>query len=292
MLDGIEISACVKPDPSWPIGKHALMNLNIVKRKGRTEIDPSNWRIPYQWQGTHYQDNDDQPFLLLINAGGGFVEGDVAELHARMEPGTRALLTTTAASKFYKCPGKAMSRELVHLHVAADALLEYYPDESIPFAQSRVERRTQIDIASSSRLFAVDMLSAGRIHYSAGEIFAFEYLESEFSIRIDGETRFLDRVFAFDADEARALEALWQGAHHAATVVCHASSLPVGIEADIEAALARHGLVSTGASRIGNLVTSRILAREAWHCHEAIQTIWSVVRPSIAGKPAKIIRKC
>ncbi|WP_439544228.1 urease accessory protein UreD [Hyphomicrobium sp.] len=292
MLDGNAIDGPVKPDPSWPIGKHALMNLNIVKRKGRTEIDPSNWRIPYQWQGTHYQDNDDQPFLLLINAGGGFVEGDVAELHARMEPGTRAVITTTAASKFYKCPGKAISRELVRLHVGPEALLEYYPDESIPFAQSRVERRTEIDIASSSRLFAVDMLSAGRIHYGAGEIFAFDQLQSEFSVRIDGQTRFVDRIVALDRDEARALKTLWQGAHHVATVVCYDAALPHGIEAEVEAALADHGLTSAGASRVGNMLTSRILAKEAWHCHEAVQRAWGVVRPHIAGKPAKLIRKC
>ncbi len=292
MRDGIEMPMTVKPDPSWPIGKHALMNLNIVKRKGRTEIDPSNWRIPYQWQGTHYQDNDDQPFLLLINAGGGFVEGDVAELHARMEPGTRALLTTTAASKFYKCPDKAMSRELVNLHVAPDALLEYYPDESIPFARSRVERRTTINLASSSRLFAVDTLSAGRIHYGAGEIFAFDYLESEFSITIDGEPKFTDRIIIVDAEEARVLEQLWQGAHHAATVVCYAADLPLGIEESVEAQLADRGLVAAGTSRIGSMMTCRILAREAWQCHEAIQAAWGVVRPSIAGKPAKLIRKC
>lgn len=292
MLDGIELKSSVKPDPTWPIGKHALMNLNILMRRGRTEIDPSSWRIPYQWQGTHYQDNDDQPFLLLINAGGGFVEGDVAELHARMEPGTRAVLTTTAASKFYKCPGKGISRELVHLHVGPDALLEYYPDESIPFAQSRVERRTEIDIASSSRLFAVDMLSAGRVHYGKGEIFAFDHLQSEFSIRVDGEIRFSDRIIAFDRDEALALKMLWHGAHHVATVVCYDAALPHSIEADVEAALADHGLTSAGASRVGSMVTCRILANEAWHCHEAVQRVWGVVRPHIAGKPAKLIRKC
>jgi len=71
------------PDPAWTIGKHALMNLHVVRRNGRTEIDPRSWRIPYQWQGCHYQDHDDQPFLLLINSGGGFVEGDAFEFLAR-----------------------------------------------------------------------------------------------------------------------------------------------------------------------------------------------------------------
>ena len=136
----------VLPNRNWVIGKHALMNLHVVKRNGRTEIDPKSWRIPYQWQGCHYQDNDDQPFLLTINSGGGFVEGDTAELYATMEPATRALITTTSASKFYKCPEGVTSRETISLKVGPAALLEYYPDEAIVFANSRVERRTVIEL--------------------------------------------------------------------------------------------------------------------------------------------------
>jgi urease accessory protein len=152
----------VLPQPDWIVGKHALMNIHAVRRNGRTEIDPRSWRIPYQWQGCHYQDADDQPFLLLINSGGGFVEGDVAELHGTLERGTRALITTTAASKFYKCIEGETSRELVNLSVGPEALLEYWPDESIPFALSRVERRTRIALEPSSRLFATDVIMARR----------------------------------------------------------------------------------------------------------------------------------
>ena len=112
-------SAPVQPDPEWIVGKHALMNVRALSRLGRTEIDPLRWRIPFQWQGYHYQDHDDQPFMLLVNSGGGFVEGDVAHFHAVLEPGTRALFTTTASSKFYKCPGGGVSREIVDLHVGA-----------------------------------------------------------------------------------------------------------------------------------------------------------------------------
>lgn len=282
----------VLPDPSWTIGKHALMNLHAVRRNGRTEIDPRSWRIPYQWQGCHYQDHDDQPFLLLINSGGGFVEGDVAELHATLEPGTRSLITTTAASKFYKCPEGRISREEANLRVLGDALLEYIPDESIPFARSRVERRTRIEIDSTARLFATDMVSAGRIAFGAGETFQFDSLDSSFEVVIDGETVVLDRMIAEDATEIGALRRLWQGAYHSVTVFGYAAGLPAGIEEEAEAALASLPLVSAGASRIGDLVVCRILAGEAWHCHDAILAAWSVLRPAIAGKPARPIRKC
>lgn len=282
----------VYPDSSWAIGKHALMNLQVVRRNGRTEIDPKSWRIPYQWQGCHYQDNDDQPFLLTINSGGGFVEGDSAQLYATMDAGTRALITTTAASKFYKCPQGATSREEIHIDVGPDALLEYYPDEAILFAGSRVERRTRINLDATSRLFATDMIAAGRIHYGAGEAFKFSALESEFEVRIDGEVVALDRLIAQDEEETEALERLWGGASQMATVVAVGSELPAGIEKTLETELAGCEVDAAGASRIGNVIICRILGSEAWACHEAIYKCWSVVRPHLAGKAARPIRKC
>ena len=44
----------IMPDPSWEIGKHALMNVRVSLINGRSEMQPSSWRIPYQWQGAHY----------------------------------------------------------------------------------------------------------------------------------------------------------------------------------------------------------------------------------------------
>jgi urease accessory protein len=287
------MAAIVLPQEDWVIGKHGLMNLRATLRRGRTEIEPHSWRIPYQWQGCHYQDNDDQPFLLLINSGGGFVEGDVAELHATLEPDTRALITTTAASKFYKCPAGLTSRELVEIEVGAGALLEYCPDESIPFGRSRVERRTHVALQGSSRLFATDIVAAGRIHHgSSGEAFAFEALNSEFKVSVDGRLVLLDRLVCDGAYEAAALRRLWDGATHAATIVAHAPDLPAGIEEEVEARLADTAATAAGASRNGDVVVCRILAAEAWACHEAVFACWAALRPAIAGKQARPIRKC
>jgi urease accessory protein len=282
----------VPPNRDWVIGKHALMNLHVLKRNGRTEIDPKSWRIPYQWQGCHYQDNDDQPFLLTINSGGGFVEGDAAELYATMEPDTRALITTTSASKFYKCLNGATSRESISLKVGPGALLEYYPDEAIVFANSRVERRTVIELDRTASLFAIDMVAAGRIHYGAGEAFMFKALRSEFEIRVDRRTVLLDRLIAQDAEEIDALQRLWGGASHLATVVAVGDDLPPDLERQLEAAMQECKISASGATRTGNIIICRILATEAWTCHEAIFRCWTVLRPYLAGKPARPIRKC
>jgi len=279
------------PDPDWIVGKHALLNIRAKLRNGRTEIDPHAWRIPYQWQGTHYQDHDDQPFLLLINSGGGFVEGDAAEFNGLLEPQTRTLVTTTAASKFYKCLSGGHCSETVNFSVGAGGLLEYMPDEAIPFARSRVRRRTTIELEGSSRLFATDMISAGRVHYGAGEEFMFSELQSEFNVVVDGSTLVSDRLLLTSVEEVQDLRELWAGARHMATVFAYFDNWPRGMEAMIERLNGVNG-VKLGASRIGNLIVVRILSGEVWQAQEAVFSTWEVMRPLIAGKPARRISKC
>ncbi len=279
------------PDPQWIVGKYALLNIHAKLRNRRTEIDPHSWRIPFQWQGTHYQDHDDQPFLLVINSGGGFVEGDSSELNGTLDPGTRALVTTTAASKYYKCLTGGRCTEVVNFNVGAGALLEYMPDEAIPFARSRVKRRTTISLAASSRLFATDMISAGRIHYGAGEEFMFSEMQSEFNVLIDGKLTISDRLYLTSLEEVDELKAMWGGARHMATVFCHGAEWPAGIEGLMEAQGPPAG-IAIGCSRIGGIIVARILTREIWQAQEAVFSLWRIVRPLIAGKAARPIRKC
>ena len=285
-------SAPIQPDPEWIVGKYALMNVRASSRLGRTEIDPLCWRIPFQWQGYHYQDHDDQPFMLLVNSGGGFVEGDVSHFHGVLEPGTRALFTTTASSKFYKCPGGAVSREIVDLHVGADALLEFCPDEAIPFARSRVHRINRIVLEPSSRLFATDMVSAGRVHYGNGEVFRFHHLVSEFRITLGGRLVALDRLVANTPETIAALQRLWQGRLHMATAFAYAPDLPQAVEDDVHEAIDGVAGTEAGVTRIGNLVIVRILSHETWQAHEALFNAWTALRPAIAGKNARPILKC
>jgi urease accessory protein len=284
--------APVQPDPNWIVGKHALMNVHARLQNGRTEIEPHSWRIPFQWQGCHYQDHDDEPFMLLLNSAGGFVEGDVSQFHATLDAGTRALFTTTASTKFYKCIEQETSREIVDILVGPGALLEYCPDEAIPFARSRTQRINRITMDESSRIFATDMISAGRIHYGDGEAFKFDSLKSEFEIRMGNRTIALDRLLATKPQAVADLQRLWHGAYHMATVFGYAPDLPHAIEDEVLGLVEDVEETQAGVSRIGNLVIVRILANETWQAHEAMYNAWQALRPSIAGKPARPIIKC
>ncbi len=255
-------------------------------------MDPIARRTPYQWQGSFFQDHDDQPFVLLHNSAGGFVEGDAAELHVVAEPGTRSLFTTTAATKFYKCEAAETSRDLVNFIVGEEALLEYLPDEVIPFAKSRIERTTRVALHASSRLFASDVISAGRVSYGTGELFAFASMRSQFEVRIDGRLVVLDRLVACEPEDVAVLPRLWGGRTHLATVVAYAPSFPHGlVERVQERCEAFGGRCEAGATLIDGVIFVRALAEQVWQAHEAVYRIWETVRPAISGKSARRIRK-
>ena len=282
----------IQPDPDWIVGKYALMNVVATVNSGKTKIQPLCWRIPFQWQGTHYQNHDDEPYMLLVNSSGGFVEGDVSQFHAKLERGARCLFTTTASSKFYKCLGGETSREIVDIVAEENSLIEYLPDEAIPFENSRVQRINRISLHPTSRLFATDMISAGRVHFGSGEIFKFDSLMSEFQVAIDNQVVALDRINVPAPKDVSALYRLWQGYLHMATVFSYANDLPNHIEDEIfELGECIEGS-KLGVSRIENFITVRILSTETWQAHELLYAVWKILRPVIAGKAAQPIMKC
>lgn len=279
------------PDPSWIIGKHALLTVTAKRENGRTELQPVTRRIPYQWQGCYYQDRDDQPFLLLHNSGGGFIEGDTAHLQIAAEAGTRFLMTTTASGKFYKSEHGGMCRDLMDIELADDCLFEYLPDEVIPYARSRTERSLRVWAKPTSRVFLSDVISAGRINYRNGEAFAFESFRSECELRIGPRLAWLDRLIAETPEQIADLAGLWGGHRHMGTIVSYAPDLPAGVEDQVHAALQRTPEVRAAVTRLGNIVCVRMLGQQAWQLHETIYEAWAALRPVIAGKAARPIVK-
>ncbi|WP_019973183.1 urease accessory protein UreD [Mycobacterium sp. 141] len=275
---------------SGEIGKHGSLVVRAMVERGKTRLQPTFRRIPYQWHGAHYQDNDDQPFLLVQNSGGGFVEGDSGRFHLTMEPGTRALVTTTEATKFYRSEGGGSSAESYRFDVGANALLEYVPDEVIPYAGCRAVRDTRFCLTSPSRLFAAEVMVAGRVHFRRDELFGFTALRSRFQVDIDGVPRYLDNLIAEGADIPK-IARTWGGHCVLGTIVVYGHP-DDGLAAQVEQALSADETIHAGASVRSGILVVRILGSATWRVHDAVYEVWRQVRPALADKPARRILKC
>jgi len=99
--------------------------------------------------------------VYLLHPPGGIAGGDNLRLEATLEPGSQALITTPAATRFYRAAPGRVARLEQHLRLQA-ADLEWLPQETICFDQAQARMRTRIELDAQSRFLGWEMTCYGR----------------------------------------------------------------------------------------------------------------------------------
>ena len=126
-----------------------------------------------------------EALVHLNNVSGGILGGDTLSLQVNVGHGARAQVTSTGATRVYRCrAGAEPARAITRIDIGRQGLLEFLPDPVIPFAASRYVQRTRIALDDGAGLFWWEVLAPGRS--SAGETFAYDLIESRFEIDVCG----------------------------------------------------------------------------------------------------------
>jgi urease accessory protein UreH len=100
------------------------------------------------------------------------------------------LLTQQSASKVHPGAQKcAIQRNSIHVEAGGE--LHLYMEPLIPFAGSRLNQATAINVESGGRVYFWESFMAGRI--GSGESWQFDELAAETSIRVNGQLLYIDR---------------------------------------------------------------------------------------------------
>ncbi|MCP3475416.1 urease accessory protein UreD [Bradyrhizobium sp. CCGUVB1N3] len=98
---------------------------------------------------------------VFVNTAGGVAGGDRFDIEISAGEGSRLTLTTAAAEKVYRAPGKAAELNIA-LKVAAGAHLGWLPQETILFDRARVHRRFDIALDGAASLLLCEIVVFGR----------------------------------------------------------------------------------------------------------------------------------
>ncbi len=226
----------------------------------------------------------------LNNVSGGVLSGDDLRLTMTLEPGARAQITATGATRVYRRrAGAEGARQHSTFFLESSAVLEYLPDPLIPFAGSRFEQRTQFHLAPDATLFAWDVVAAGR--QAARESFAYERLALSTEICSAGAPILIER-YAIEPSLRPVDSPARMGPFQtmASFYACRAGSSP-GLWRQVEdelariagersdrdgvlwgaSALVRDGLVVRGLGRSGRRIAGDLIA------------FWSAAKKIICG---------
>jgi urease accessory protein len=126
------------------------------------------------------------------NLSGGILDTDALSWEVDVGPHAQAQVTSTGATRVYRSrsPGSRAS-QCMRVSIASDAYLEYLPDQLIPFAGSRFDQKTRVEIERGGSLIWCDRVAPGR--EASDEIFRFESLTSDFELIADGQPIAIER---------------------------------------------------------------------------------------------------
>jgi urease accessory protein len=281
--------------PHTASGWLASLDLEFARAGARTVLARRSHVGPLVVQRPFYPEGD-VCHVYLVHPPGGVVGGDTLELRAQVRDGARALLTTPAATKFYRSPGR-IACQLQDIALDA-ATFEWLPQETIFFPDARANVATRVRLSERSKFIGWEIACYGRpasgLKYSSGRTHQdFELWLNDTPLvldhlRLDGSAdsmhaRFglaghtvLGTMFAYPADDAL-LEL-------ARTVSIDAgTSTPGAADAPRGAALARPLLACT---KVDGVLVCRAVGSQADAVRRAFASIWSLIRPQIAGRAA------
>lgn len=141
--------------PRWP----ARLSLSATQVSGRTAVHARH-SGPLRLLKTLYPEGEAIAHAVLVHPPGGLVGGDRLDIDIDVQPGAHLLVTTPAATRFYRSvAGEAV--QAVSAQVAAGSRLEWLPQETLAYSGCDGRNEVRLHLAPGAQLLAGEILALG-----------------------------------------------------------------------------------------------------------------------------------
>ncbi len=265
----------------------AELSLDFERRGDRTVLARRQHDGPLLMQKALYPEGDGVCHAIVLHPPAGIAGGDDLRITATMGEGAHALLTTPGATRWYRSSG-ATARQVVHLHLAAGACLEWFPLENIVFGGALAESSVQVHLAPGARFIGWDVLCLGR--KGSGDRFETGRWRLDTRLHAGKALHWMEAGTIAGADDALSAAAALAGASVTGTFMAFAPDLTESVLRELKARCVAAN-VSAGAgqgsvSGLPGLILGRYLGHSAHEARSFFIGLWQHVRPAFYGLPA------
>jgi urease accessory protein len=271
--------------PAAKAGWDAALDLDYELRAGRTVLTRNRHRGPLVVQKPLYPEGDAVCHTVVLHPPGGIAGGDRLEIGVDARHGSRVLLTTPGATKWYKSNGRPAAQR-VRIRAGKDAVVEWLPLETIVFDGADAQSTLAVDMEEGATVAGWDVVAFGRT--ASGERFAQGRFRQAVEIRRNGSL-----FWAEYGDLAGGDPLLDSAAGYAGRTVSGLlwiCGLPIDDDALAECRAARDAASPRRLSGItclpGGILLARCLADSTEEVRRHLFALWTVLRPHYAGSPA------
>lgn len=261
---------------------HAELQLGFTARDERTVLSHRKHIGPLLVQRPFYPEGS-VCHVYLIHPPGGIAGGDHLQLRAQLASGTHALITTPAATKFYRAAPGRVSVLQQHLQLQS-ATLEWLPQETIYFNQAQARSTTRIDLDAASRFVGWEINCYGR--RAGDEPFVAGRIYQGLELWLSGKPLLLDHLQV--AGGAPMQQAVWglQGKGALGTLLAYpatAAEVQSLRELEIDA-------TQLSVSLVDGVLVCRCLSSDGALVKQNLLKVWQHLRPHIIGRVAVLPR--
>lgn len=261
-------------------GWQAHLELGFSGRDDRTVISHRRHTGPLVIQKPFYPEGG-VCHVYLLHPPGGVVGGDQLKLDVAVNRRGHALLTTPAASKFYRSDARVAKLRQT-LDVEAGSMLEWLPQETILFSGCEIDIETRVQLDTGASFIGWEISCLGRP--ASGELFEQGRARQCFEIWRDNKPLALDRAKL--AGRSDVLHASWgmQGYTVTGTMMAVNASRQMLDGIRENAPVLSQGQFS--ATLIHDVLVCRALGSQAEHVRHAFVHVWKQLRGDLLGRAA------
>lgn len=294
MPEGQRESGSATQRPGW----QAELTLAFDRTPERTRLCRREHLGPLQVQRPFYPEADGGCHVYLLHPPGGVVGGDRLSLEAHVGEHASALLTTPAATKFYRSAG-ARAEQTQRLYAGNGAALEWLPQETIVFRGAQLHTLTRVELHQSAAFIGWEVLCLGRP--AAGERFDTGLCRQSIEVWRDAQPLLIERG-RFGSDQSHSAsgiaDASWglRGQPVTATLIAVAPATPptgAGTVSSVDFDVLREALNAAASdddqvsvSALEQVIVCRYLGPSAERARSLFGQAWALLRPALLGKTA------
>ncbi|RYL89307.1 urease accessory protein UreD [Sporolactobacillus sp. THM7-4] len=196
------------------------LELTFEKKKNKTIASNIYFHGALKVIRPQYDRDSDQIKYILVNLGGGYLQGDQYDIRLSLKRNAEVYLTTQAATKIYKSDKDGVSQH-TKIQMENCSVLEYVPDPIIPYKDSYYRQVQNIEMDHSCSLFLSGILTSG---YDPNNVkFPFKQIDLTTKIIYDNQLKVFDRLHFFKEDPMKSGELMGNFTHLGTIVVIYPS---------------------------------------------------------------------
>ncbi|MGM9484709.1 urease accessory protein UreD [Roseateles sp. NT4] len=270
------------PDPiRWP----ARLALSAARDGASATRVHARHDGPLRLLKTLYPEGPGIAHAVLVHPPGGLVGGDRLDIHIDVQAGAHLLITTPAATRFYRS-NAGEAAQVVQATVGEGARLEWLPQETLAYPDCVARNEVRLSLAAGASLFATEVLGLGLP--AAGQ--AFESGRLLQHLEVTGQ--WLDRGWLDATDKALLDGPCGLAGHCVLGTLVYAQTTPLG---DVDALLTHSRGLLDGVSRSGvthlagprgGLLLARVIGDEVEEVTLALRRVRALWRGQLWGLSA------